>query len=68
MGFWNANSDLDWRNECEGPYGKTVERTCAHCHEPFRMAVQRGEDYVMHPLCEQCDAERYAVNQTDPRR
>ena len=52
MNFWDAHSDRDWRDECEGPYPARVERTCSRCGKVFRMVVAGA--YVTQPLCAGC--------------
>lgn len=54
MGFWNANSDMDWEAECN-PRARVVERTCFRCERTFTMPVE-GE-YQLHVWCPRCLAD-----------
>jgi len=66
MSRWSAASDLDYRNECEGPYYKTVDRTCACCGETFAMVVE-GE-YLPRPWCPACISRAAAAARQQDER
>lgn len=59
--MYSANSDRDYRDEVDGPYGRAEERVCETCHERFWMST--AEAYVMHPLCDRCLREEQALRE-----
>lgn len=52
MSRWNADSDLDYYDECNGPYATTVDVVCANCRETFPLVLDR--DNPVHPWCDRC--------------
>lgn len=55
MSRWNADFDLDYREEMWGP-SRVVRRECWDCGLP--VYVYKGEPYQLHVWCYQCIGKR----------